>query len=184
MKPRVRIAPSPTGYFHIGTARTALYNYLFARAQGGAFILRIEDTDKERGSTEYEADIHTQMQWLGIVPDETYVQSQHVAKHTTLLKKLVDEGSAYVSREPAKDDPAREVEVVRLRNPGKTITFTDAVRGEITFDTTELKDFVLARSLTDPLYHFAVVADDGEAGITHVIRGEDHISNTPRQILI
>ncbi|MBS4050091.1 MAG: glutamate--tRNA ligase [Methylomonas sp.] len=180
----MRIAPSPTGFFHIGTARTALYNYLFARAQGGAFILRIEDTDKERGSAEYEEDIHTQMQWLGIVPDETYIQSEHVATHTKQLQKLVDTGSAYVSREPAKDDPTRQVEVVRLRNPGKTITFTDAIRGEITFDTTELKDFVIARSLTDPLYHFAVVADDGDAGITHVIRGEDHISNTPRQILI
>lgn len=181
---RVRIAPSPTGYFHIGTARTALFNYLYAKQQGGVFILRIEDTDKERGKKEYEDDIYTEMEWLGLSFDEKYVQSEHIDRHKVLLKRLIDEDTAYVSKEPMKDDPSKSVEVVRLRNPGKVVTFTDVIRGDISFDTTELKDFVIARSINDPLYHFAVVADDGDAGITHVIRGEDHISNTPRQILL
>lgn len=181
---RVRIAPSPTGFFHFGLARTALYNYLFAKKMGGAFVMRLEDTDKERSKKEYEADIYECFEWLGITFDEKYVQSEHVERHKELLHTLVNEDKAYISKEEAKDGSGRVVEVVRLRNPGRSITFTDVIRGDITFDTTELKDFVLARSIDDPLYHFAVVADDGDAGITHVIRGEDHISNTPRQILI
>lgn len=181
---RVRIAPSPTGYFHIGTARTALYNYLFAKKMGGVFVLRIEDTDKERGKSEYEENIYEEMQWLGLTFDEKYVQSEHVARHKELLRTMIEKDAAYVSKEPQKDDPTKTVEVVRLRNPGKLVTFNDVVRGDISFDTTELRDFVIARSIDDPLYHFAVVADDGDANITHVIRGEDHISNTPRQILI
>ena len=181
---RTRIAPSPTGYLHIGNARTALFNFLFARHQGGTFILRLEDTDKERSRKEYADDIFEQFKWLGLTADETYIQSEHVARHRDLLHKLVSEDKAYISSEPAKDDAARTVEVVRLRNPGQIITFEDMIRGAITFDTTELKDFVIARSIDEPLYHFAVVADDDEAGITHVIRGEDHISNTSRQILI
>jgi glutamyl-tRNA synthetase len=184
MSVRVRIAPSPTGYFHFGLARTALYNYLFAKKMGGAMVLRIEDTDKDRGKKEFEDDIYECFEWLGISFDEKYVQSQHIERHKELLKKIVAEDKAYVSKEEAKDGSGRVVEVVRLRNPGQSITFTDVIRGDITFDTTELKDFVIARSIDDPLYHFAVVADDGDAGITHVIRGEDHISNTPRQILI
>lgn len=183
-KVRTRIAPSPTGYLHIGNARTALFNFLFARHQGGAFVLRLEDTDKERSKKEYADDIFEQFAWLGLIADETYIQSEHVARHRDLLHKLVSEDKAYISSEPAKDDATRTVEVVRLRNPGQTITFDDMIRGAITFDTAELKDFVIARSIDEPLYHFAVVADDGEARITHVIRGEDHISNTPRQILI
>ncbi len=184
MNVRVRIAPSPTGYFHIGTARTALFNYLFAKKNDGAFVLRIEDTDKERGKKEYEEDIYTEFEWLGLSFDEKYVQSEHLARHTELLHSLVEKDLAYVSKEPGKEDPSKTVEVVRLRNPGRTITLNDVVRGDISFDTTELKDFVIARSIDDPLYHFAVVADDGDAQISHVIRGEDHISNTPRQILI
>lgn len=181
---RVRIAPSPTGYFHIGTARTALYNYLFAKKMGGVFVLRIEDTDTERGKPEYENDIYEEMEWLGLSFDEKYIQSEHVERHKELLRQLVAKDSAYISKEPQKDDPTKMVEVVRLRNPGKVVTFNDVIRGDISFDTTELKDFVIARSIDDPLYHFAVVADDGDARISHVIRGEDHISNTPRQILI
>lgn len=184
MNVRVRIAPSPTGYFHIGTARTALFNYLFAKKMSGKFILRIENTDKERNTKESEEDIYAQLEWLGYSYDEKYVQSDHLAEHTKLLKQLVDNGRAYLSKEEAKDGSGRIVEVVRLRNPGTSITFADTVRGEISFETAELKDFVIARSLEDPLYHFAVVADDGSAGITHIIRGEEHISNTPRQILI
>jgi glutamyl-tRNA synthetase len=184
MSVRVRIAPSPTGYFHFGLARTALYNYLFAKKEGGAIILRVEDTDKKRNSPEFLQDIYDSFDWMGISFDETYVQSEHLDRHKELLRKLIAEDKAYVSKEVAKDDSDREVEVVRLRNPGRSITFNDVIRGDITFDTTELKDFVIARSVDDPLYHFAVVVDDGDATITHIIRGEDHISNTPRQILI
>lgn len=184
MKPRVRIAPSPTGYFHFGLARTALYNYLYAKKHAGTFIIRIEDTDKARSTEEFRKDIFDSFEWMGLTFDETYVQSEHVARHIELLKKLVDEDKAYISKEAAKDDATRTVDVVRLRNPGKSITFNDVIRGDITFDTTELKDFVIARAIDDPLYHFAVVVDDGDAKITHIIRGEDHISNTPRQILI
>ncbi|HWO07234.1 MAG TPA: glutamate--tRNA ligase [Candidatus Paceibacterota bacterium] len=184
MSVRVRIAPSPTGFLHFGTARTALFNWLFARKNGGTFIVRIEDTDMARNKQEYDEDIFEQLRWLKLEPDETYRQSEHRQAHADALRALIDTGRAYESEEPAKDDPSKTVRVVRLRNPGKTITFTDTVHGDITFDTSELKDFVVARSVTEPLYHFAVVVDDHDAGITHVIRGEDHISNTPRQILI
>jgi glutamyl/glutaminyl-tRNA synthetase len=179
-----RIAPSPTGFFHIGTARTALFNYLFARHNGGKFLVRIEDTDKERSKKEYEDTILHGMELLGLEYDALYRQSEHLERHVALLQKLVDENKAYISREPMKDDPSKEVDVVRLRNPGKTVTFHDEVRGDITFDTTELGDMVIARSMRDPLYHFAVVVDDADEGVTHVIRGEEHISNTPRQILL
>lgn len=179
-----RIAPSPTGYLHFGLARTALYSYLYAKKHGGQFIIRIEDTDAARNKPEYEADIHEQLEWLGLKADKTYKQTQHLERHKWCLADLIARDVAYVSKESAKDDPTREVEVVRLRNPGEVITFEDGVRGAISFDTTELKDFVIARSVNDPLYHFAVVVDDHDEGVTHVIRGDDHISNTPRQILI
>ncbi len=181
---RTRIAPSPTGYLHIGNARTALFNFLFARHHKGTFVLRLEDTDKERSKKEYADDIFDEFSWLGLAGDEIYIQTEHVARHRKQLQKLIDTGKAYVANEPSKEDASRTVEVVRLKNPGTVITFNDLVRGDITFDTSELKDFVIARSIDEPLYHFAVVADDGESGITHVIRGEDHISNTPRQILM
>ncbi len=179
-----RIAPSPTGRFHIGTARTALFNYLFARHNGGKFLIRIEDTDKERNNAEYEKEILEGIKWLGLEADEVVRQSERVARHTELLAECIKNGSAYVSSEESRNEPGKKVEVVRLKNPGKTITFRDEIRGDISFDTAELKDFVIARSVNDPLYHFAVVADDRDMGVTHVIRGEDHISNTPRQILI
>lgn len=179
-----RVAPSPTGLFHIGTARTALFNYLFARKYGGTFLVRIEDTDRERSKPEYEQNILEGLTWLGLQGDGLVRQSDRTELYTTAVDELVASGKAYVSVEPAKDDPSRMVELIRLRNAGASVTFTDAVRGDITFDTTELGDFVIARSRTDPLYHLAVVIDDARAGVTHVIRGEDHISNTPRQILI
>jgi glutamyl-tRNA synthetase len=179
-----RIAPSPTGEMHIGTVRTALFNYIFAKQHGGEFLVRIEDTDKERSKPEWVDAIWRDLEWCGLPADKQYVQSEHLPRHKELLEKLVAENKAYVSTEPKKDDPSQTVEVVRLRNPGVQLTFIDLVRGEVTFDTTELGDFVIARAIDDPLYHFAVVADDGDAGVTHVIRGEDHISNTPRQILI
>ncbi|MDO8742099.1 MAG: glutamate--tRNA ligase family protein [bacterium] len=179
-----RIPPSPTGRFHIGTARTALFNYLFARHNGGKVVFRSEDTDRARSKKEFEEEIMNGIKWLGLSWDEFSRQSEHTDRYRELLEKIIRDDTAYVSAEPAKDDPSKMVEVIRLRNPGKSVTFTDLIRGDITFDTTELGDFVIARSMTDALYHFAVVADDMDSGITHVIRGEDHISNTPRQILI
>lgn len=182
-KPVVRFAPSPTGPLHIGGARTALFNYIFAKQTGGKFILRIEDTDKERSKTAYEQDIRDGLAWLGIVPDASYRQSERTELYQKHLDALLKSGAAYVSREKKKEGEG-EVEVVRFKNPNKRVTFHDMVRGEVSFDTTELKDFVIARSVSEPLYHLAVVIDDFEMGITHIIRGEDHISNTPRQILI
>jgi glutamyl-tRNA synthetase len=169
---------------HIGTVRTALFNYLYAKQHGGTYFVRIEDTDRERNKPEWVEAIWRDFEWCGIVPDKKYIQSEHLARHRELLKKLVAEDKAYISKEIKKDGSNQEIEVVRLRNPGTTVTFNDLIRGEITFDTSDLGDFVIARSIDDPLYHFAVVVDDGDAGVTHVLRAEEHISNTPRQILI
>lgn len=179
-----RMAPSPTGHLHVGTARTALYNYLFARHHGGKFILRSEDTDPERSRPEYEEEILEGLAWLGITWDEFHRQSERRAVYRGYLERAIQNGTAYLSKEESKRAEGEMVEVVRLKNPNTTITFEDQIRGEITFDTTELGDFVVARSLDDALYHFTVVVDDHEMEVTHVIRGEDHISNTPRQILI
>ncbi len=187
----VRFPPSPTGFLHIGGARTALFNYLFARQMGGKIVLRFEDTDKERSKKEFENDIQGSLNWLGLQFDgEPVRQSERTAIYKDHLKALVDSGAAYVSKEesaegnPSTDSGLRRSEVIRFKNPNKKIVFEDMVRGTIEFDTTELKDFVIAKSLEEPLYHLAVVVDDFEMGITHVMRGEDHISNTPRQILI
>ncbi|HEX4799379.1 MAG TPA: glutamate--tRNA ligase [Candidatus Paceibacterota bacterium] len=179
-----RIAPSPTGHLHIGTARTALFNFLYARSRGGMFIIRTEDTDKERSKPEYEQEILDGLAWLGLEHDAFYRQSERSAIYRHYLEKIISADKAYVSREESKNNPGTFVEVVRLKNPNTTITFDDEIRGEIAFDTTELGDFVIARSIDDALYHFTVVVDDHEMGVTHVIRGDDHISNTPRQILI
>src|SRR3989344_5797288 len=143
MTPVTRIAPSPTGYLHFGLARTALFSYLYARKYGGSFILRIEDTDVARNSPEFEADIFEQFKWLGLIADKTFKQSENRTRHSEVLQDLITRDLAYVSREPAKDDASREVDVIRLRNKGEQITFTDLIRGEITFDTTELGDFVI-----------------------------------------
>lgn len=181
-----RFPPSPTGFFHIGSARTALFNYLFAAHNKGVMIFRFEDTDKARNKKEYEDDIIASLKWLGIeyTLPKVYRQSERTGTYKAALEGLVAADTAYISTEPSKDDPTKQVSLVRLRNPGTSVTFTDSVRGEVTFDTTELGDFVIARGVDDPLYHLTVVVDDHEMGITHVIRGEDHISNTPRQILI
>ncbi|MDE1919480.1 MAG: glutamate--tRNA ligase [Patescibacteria group bacterium] len=179
-----RIAPSPTGQMHIGTVRTALFNYIFAKQHGGTYFVRIEDTDKERSRAEWIDAIWKDFEWCGLTPDARYIQSEHAERHRELLAALVAEGKAYVSKEPSRDDPSRQVEVVRLKNPGTRITFTDLIRGDVSFDTAELGDFVIARAIDDPLYHFAVVVDDKDAGVTHIIRAEEHLSNTPRQILI
>lgn len=178
-----RIAPSPTGYLHIGTARAALFNYLFARQHGGKFILRIDDTDRERSTEEFATNIVEGLEWLGISYDETYRQSDRSALYREQLNKLIDENKAYISKEVVVNEGDRD-EVIRFRNPGTVISFDDLIRGTITFDTTELGDFVIAKDLETPLYHFASVVDDLDLGISHVIRGEDHISNTPRQILM
>lgn len=179
-----RIAPSPTGNLHIGTTRTALVNFLFARHHGGSFLIRSEDTDRARSTKEFEDNILEGLAWLGLQHDGFVRQSERVSVHREYLERIIADDKAYISKEESKQNPGETVEIVRLRNPGKSITFVDEVRGEITFDTTELGDMVIARAIDDPLYHFAVVADDYDAGVTHVIRGEDHISNTPRQILI
>ena len=178
-----RFAPSPTGPLHVGGARTALISYLYAKQNDGRFILRIEDTDKERSKPEYETDIREGLAWLGIQPDEEYRQSDRTEIYKRYLADLIKKDAAYVSREPKKEGEG-EVEVVRFRNPNRRVAWKDMVRGEVSFDTTELKDFVIARSVHEPLFHLAVVVDDFESKVSHIIRGEDHISNTPRHILI
>lgn len=176
----VRFAPSPTGPLHVGGARTALFNYLFVKREGGKFVLRIEDTDRERSKPEFEKNIFDSLVWLNLPHDEIYRQSERTAIYHEALEKLITTDRAYLSEEKSGE----RKEVIRLRNSGQKIIFVDLIRGEISFDTTELGDFVIAKSLDEPLYHFAVVVDDWLMKVTHVIRGEDHISNTPRQILI
>ncbi|MBU2218983.1 glutamate--tRNA ligase [Patescibacteria group bacterium] len=168
-----RFAPSPTGVLHIGGARTALFNYLFAKQNNGKFILRIEDTDTERSKKEYEEDIINNLKWLDLEWDEFYKQSTRKEIYQKYLQKLLDEDKAYF-----------EDMVIRFRNPNQIVAFNDLIRGEIKFETTELEDFVIAKNLQTPLFHFAGAVDDFEMKVSHVIRGEDHISNTPRQILI
>ena len=184
MSVRVRFPPSPTGYCHVGTARMAIVNYLFARRRDGVVIFRSEDTDKGRSKPEFEADIMASLHWLGLSWDEFYRQSERTDVYRAAIDTLLAGGKAYISEEESKKEPGVMVRPIRLKNPGTQVTFTDIIRGDITFDTAELKDFVIARSIDDPLYHLAVVVDDADMKISHVIRGEDHISNTPRQILI
>jgi nondiscriminating glutamyl-tRNA synthetase len=191
-----RFPPSPTGYLHIGRARTALFNYLFAKKNGGTMVFRIEDTDKERSKPEYEQNIIESLAWLGITYDNTELvrQSERTGLYKTYIQKLLDNGCAYISKEDERTDSGDEIqetrsaprraEVIRFKNPNKKVSFIDLIRGEITFDTTDLGDFVIARSLDEPLYHLTVVVDDHKMKVTHIIRGEDGISNTPRQILI
>lgn len=178
-----RFAPSPTGTLHTGGARTALFCYLYAKQRKGKFILRIDDTDKERSTKEFENDIIKGMAWLGLNHDEIYHQSERTEIYQKYLNRLIKEDKIYLSKETVEKEGDR-AEVIRFRNPNKKIKFTDLIKGEIEFDTTELGDFVVAKDLDTPLYHFASIVDDYELGITHVIRGEDHISNTPRQILM
>ncbi|MGE5840237.1 MAG: glutamate--tRNA ligase [Deltaproteobacteria bacterium] len=206
-----RFPPSPTGYLHIGGARTALYNWLFARQKKGKFVLRIEDTDKERSTAEATHAIVESLQWLGIDWDEgPYFQSQRYSIYWEMVERLISTGKAYychctpeeleVRREAAKasglkpkyDGKCRDRglgpgpdAVVRLKSPqgGKTL-FHDLVKGPISFQNEELDDLVLWRSDGSPTYHLAVVVDDITMGITYVIRGDDHVNNTPRQVLI
>jgi len=168
-----RFAPSPTGLFHIGSARTALFNYLYARKHNGKFILRVEDTDKTRSEKQYEDDITNGLKWLGLEWDEFHRQSERTEVYKKYLQKLLDEGKAYL-----------DGKAIRFKNPNKKVVFKDLIRGEISTQTDDVGDFVIAKDLDTPLFHFTVVVDDYEMGVTHIIRGEDHIPNTPRHILL
>ena len=223
---RVRIAPSPTGALHIGTARTALFNYLFAKQNNGKFILRIEDTDLERSDKKYEKDIFDGLNWLGIDADESpekggpygpYRQSERVVIYKKYIEKLLHDSKAFycfhTEEELAKEkeeltalkkpqfhfcefrtmdfkeaEALKEIKtnyIIRFKTPaGRAIKFNDLIRGEVNFESDLLGDFSIAKNTETPLYNFAVTIDDEEMRISHVIRGEDHISNTPKQILI
>ncbi len=222
---RVRIAPSPTGNLHVGTARTALFNWLFARKNNGKFILRIEDTDIERSEEKYVQNIYDSLKAIGLNWDEgpdtggdyaPYKQSGRTEIYDKYAKKLVESGNAYYcwcsqeeldsEKEQAQQEkkdfiysgkckklPPEETKkyiqqgrnpVIRFCMPSRKLKFSDMIKGEIEFDTALTGDFVIMKSNGTPTYNFAVVVDDAEMKISHVIRGEDHISNTPRQILI
>jgi glutamyl-tRNA synthetase len=172
---RLRFAPSPTGYLHVGGARTALYNWLLARGQGGQMLLRIEDTDPERSTEENIAVIFDALRWLGLDWDEEPVsQTSRRARHDEAVQQLRDSGAAY------EDDGATRLRV----GEGEDIVFQDVIRGEVRNPRSAVKDFVIARSDGSPLYNLAVAVDDHDMGVTHVVRGEDHLSNTARQVLI
>lgn len=179
-----RFAPSPTGNLHCGAYRTAIFSYLYARKNSGVFILRIEDTDKERSKKEYEDNILESLEWLGLEYDTFVRQSDNITRHKEILEQMVKDGHAYISKEEAKDGSGVIKEIVRFKNPNIDITFKDEIKGDITMNTKDLGDFVIAKNINEPLFHLAVVVDDFDEGVTHIIRGEDHVSNTPRQILI
>ena len=170
---RVRFAPSPTGNLHIGGARTALFNWFYARAKKGQFILRIEDTDEKRSQKQYLDDILNRLSWLELNWDEIYYQSQRFDLYREYAEKLLKENKAY------KDGEA----IIFPVPPGK-IKFNDLIRGEIEFDASDIKEQVLIKSDKTPTYNFACVMDDALMSITHIIRGDDHISNTPKQIIL
>ncbi len=219
---RVRIAPSPTGFLHIGTAQSALFNFLFARHNNGKFILRIEDTDLERSEKRFEDDILDGLKWLGLEWDEFYRQSDRTPIYSKYIQKLLDSGKAfwcYHTEEELEEEKRGQVEKKKIQrhvceykakakskskdqNPNvksekkdgiirlavdedstRKIEFNDLIRGHVEFETRLLGDFSIAKGIEIPLYNFAVVVDDYEMSISHVIRGEDHISNTPKQIL-
>ena len=174
MTDRVRFAPSPTGYLHVGGARTALFNWLYARRTGGTFLLRIEDTDKQRSTDEHTQVILDGLKWLGLDWDEQLTfQGARLVRHQEVADKLLAEGKAYL-----------EEGVIRLRVPPGEIAWDDAVHGRISFQGEDIKDFVILRSDRSPLYNFAVVVDDLDMKITLVLRGDDHISNTPKQLAV
>ncbi|MFA4984520.1 MAG: glutamate--tRNA ligase [Candidatus Omnitrophota bacterium] len=175
---KVRFAPSPTGYLHIGGARTALFNWLYAKAKGGRFVLRVEDTDRMRSKQEYVDEIFDSLKWLGFEWDEVYYQSQRFDIYRQEAERLLKEGKAYLENTPGKG------EAVIFKVPAKDIKIDDLIRGQIHFDASTIKDQVLIKSDATPTYNFACVVDDAMTEITHVIRGDDHISNTPKQILM
>jgi glutamyl-tRNA synthetase len=175
-KIRVRFAPSPTGYLHIGGARTCLFNWLYARANKGTFVLRIEDTDKVRSTKEYLDEILDSLKWLGLNWDELHFQSERFEIYRTYARKLLDEGKAYLAEDGSG--------AIILKMPQKTVEINDLIHGVIRFDTGLIKDQVLIKTDQSPTYNFACVIDDSQMNITHIIRGDDHISNTPKQIVI
>lgn len=222
---RTRFAPSPTGFFHIGSARTVLFNWLFAKQNNGKFVLRIEDTDIERSTLNFEKDIIDGIKWLGLDVDEgvdvggpykPYRQSERLDIYERYLRKLLDEEKAYYCfcskeqleadrqamltqglapkyggrcRRIKKDEAekkarAGEQTVIRFRVPETEVEFADIIRGKIKFDASLIGDIVIAKNSRSPLFNFSNAVDDAEMKITHVIRGEDHLSNTPKQILI
>ena len=222
---RLRFAPSPTGYLHIGNARTALFNYLLARRLSGAFILRIEDTDRDRSRPEYESALVEDLRWMGLEWDEgpdvggprgPYRQMERLALYREYAEKLAASGAAYPcyctkeeldrrnleaaeeGRSRGYDNRCRELTatnraryeregrkpVLRFRVPERTVTVTDLIRGEVAFAGEAITDFVLVKSDGIPTFNFAVVVDDHLMGVTHVVRGEDHLSNTPKHILL
>jgi len=214
---RTRFAPSPTGFLHIGGARTALFNYLFAKQNSGVFVLRIEDTDLERSKPEYEKDILDSLEWLGIKWDEgPFHQKERLDIYAKFLGKLLEEDKAYycfcseeeletqrqyqmsqglaprytgkcanLDKETVKKYLAEgKPSVIRFRIIPRKLHFDDLIRGKVEFDTELIGDIVIAKDLNTPLYNFAVVIDDFEMKISHVIRGEEHLSNTPKQILL
>ncbi|MFH1462426.1 MAG: glutamate--tRNA ligase [bacterium] len=234
---RVRIAPSPTGFLHIGLARTALFNYLFAKQCKGSFVLRVEDTDIERSDPAFEKDIIESLKWLGLewsegpiadaqkskIKNQKYIgnhgpyrQSERLDIYSKYIKKLLDENKAYycfcseqdleaqrqyqmsIGQAPSYSGKCANLDketikkylgegkpsIIRFRVASKKIGFNDLIRGRLEFDTGLMGDIVIAKNISAPLYNFAVVVDDYEMKISHVIRGEDHISNTPKQILI
>ncbi|MDE3207051.1 MAG: glutamate--tRNA ligase [Acidobacteriota bacterium] len=205
--PRVRIAPSPTGYFHVGTGRTALFNWLFARQQGGKFILRIEDTDTARNRDEHIDGILRALEWLGLDWDEgPYYQSQRSHLYSSAIESLIESGAVYAcdcqpeeiqrrAKErggpPGYDGFCRDRDLeptsgrmLRFRVPAGESGFTDLVRGEVPKNNKDLEDFGVRKSNGDPLFILANVVDDAEMSITHVIRGEDHVSNTHKYLLL
>ncbi len=174
MSARVRFAPSPTGYLHVGGARTALLNWLYARHSGGKFLLRIEDTDKQRSTDEHTKVILDGLTWLGLDWDEAPVfQGARLTQHQAAADRLLGAGQAYVDEG-----------TIRFRMPPGEIAWEDAVHGRISFQGEDLKDFIILRSDRTPIYNLAVVVDDVDMGITLVLRGDDHISNTPKQIAL
>jgi glutamyl-tRNA synthetase len=223
--PRVRFAPSPTGYLHVGGARTALFNWLYARRQGGTFVLRIEDTDLERSSTDMVTDILDGLRWLGLTWDEgpgvggphgPYYQSERLDRYRAAAAQLVAQGRAYHCfctperlREERERAEARgeawqydraclqlpsdriaaleasgAARAIRFAVPAGETSFDDAVHGRIAFDRGHIEDFILVRSDGQPTFHLSVVVDDVDMGITLVIRGDDHVSNTPKHVLL
>ena len=175
---RVRFAPAPTGNLHIGGSRTALFNWLYAKAKQGKFILRIEDTDKQRSKQEYVDEILGSLKWLGFQWDEIYYQSRRMQVYKEHADKLLKLGKAYTEKTEGKG------EAIIFKVEPQNIKINDLIHGEIEFDTTTIKDQVLIKSDGTPTYNFACVVDDATINITHVIRGDDHISNTPKQALL
>ena len=211
---RVRIAPSPTGLFHIGTARSSLFNYVFAKQNKGTFVLRIEDTDKERSKPEFEKSILDGLSMLGLKHDEFYRQSERTAIYRKYLEKLLSNGRAFWcnhdqafleneqkeqssqkqaprhicdQKGKAESGEFKERSVIRLgvdAHSTEKIMFEDIVRGHVEFEARLVGDIVIAKDLSTPLFHFVVVVDDYEMTISHVIRGEEHLANTPKHILL